>query len=169
MPNWVKNKVRFEDKRVIEECYTEENGEENFDFDKIIPMPKSMHLTSGGRETISIIYAISKMSSEKKEEVINKLKETETDFYGNYYNKLLKNIDNYKDTDFEKEDKELRAIIKGNKEERFENIDYKLLYTYCTSYYTNYKVYPFDNLTDDILYNHETIEQEYMEINQFRK
>ena len=97
MPNWVKNKVRFEDKRVIEECYTEENGEENFDFDKIIPMPKSMHLTSGGRETISIIYAISKMSSEKKEEVINKLKETETDFYGNYYNKLLKNIDNYKD------------------------------------------------------------------------
>lgn len=125
MPNWVKNKVRFEDKRVIEECYTEENGEENFDFDKIIPMPKSMHLTSGGRETISIIYAISKMSSEKKEEVINKFKETETDFYGNYYNKLLKNIDNYKDTDFEKEDEELRAIIKGNKEERFENIDYK--------------------------------------------
>ena len=56
MPNWVKNKVRFEDKRVIKECYTEENGEENFDFDKIIPMPKSMHLTSGGRETISIIY-----------------------------------------------------------------------------------------------------------------
>ena len=46
----------------------------------------------------------------------------------------------------------------------FENLDYKLLYTYCTSYYTNYKVYPFDNLTDEILYNHEAIEQEYMSI-----
>ena len=46
----------------------------------------------------------------------------------------------------------------------FENIDYDLLYTYCTSSYTNYKVYPFDSLTDDILYNHESIEQEYMSI-----
>lgn len=125
MPNWVKNKVRFDDKRVIEECYTEENGEENFDFNKIIPMPKSMHLTSGGKETTSIIYAISKMSGFKKEEVIKKLKETETDFYGNYYNKLLKNIENYKDEDFKKADKELKDIIKGNKDDMFENIDYK--------------------------------------------
>ena len=46
----------------------------------------------------------------------------------------------------------------------FENLDYKLLYTYSTSYNTNYKVYPFDNLTDDILYNHEAIEEEYMNI-----
>lgn len=46
----------------------------------------------------------------------------------------------------------------------FENLDYKLLYTYCTSNYKNYKVIPFDNLTDDILPNHESIEQEYMEI-----
>ena len=52
------------------------------------------------------------------------------------------------------------------KEEKvtFENLDYKLLYTYSTSYNTNYKVYPFDNLTDDILYNHESIETEYMNI-----
>ena len=46
----------------------------------------------------------------------------------------------------------------------FENLDYKLLYTYSTSSNTNYKVYPFDSLTDDILYNHESIEQEYMNI-----
>ena len=49
MPNWVKNKVRIEKKEVIKECYSQyENGYEDFDFDKIIPMPKSMHLTSGG-------------------------------------------------------------------------------------------------------------------------
>ena len=46
----------------------------------------------------------------------------------------------------------------------FENLDYKLLYTYCTSNYKNYKVYPFDNLTNEILNNHESIEQEYMKI-----
>lgn len=46
----------------------------------------------------------------------------------------------------------------------FENLDYKLLYTYCTSNYKNYKVIPFENLTDDILPNHEQIEQQYMEI-----
>ena len=46
----------------------------------------------------------------------------------------------------------------------FENVDYKLLYTYCTSGYRNYKVIPFENLTDDILYNHAGIEAEYMKI-----
>ena len=46
----------------------------------------------------------------------------------------------------------------------FENLDYKLLYTYCTSNYKNYKVIPFENLTDDILPNHEQLEKKYMEI-----
>ena len=46
----------------------------------------------------------------------------------------------------------------------FENLDYKLLYTYCTSNYKNYKVYPFENLTNEILNNYESIEQEYMKI-----
>lgn len=54
-------------------------------------------------------------------------------------------------------------VVKDN-DVTFENVDYKLLYTYCTANYKNYKVYPFDNLTDDILYNHEQIEQEYMNI-----
>lgn len=55
-------------------------------------------------------------------------------------------------------------IVVNDDKVTFENIDYKLLYTYSTSSYTNYKVIPFDNLTDDILPNHENIEQEYMGI-----
>ena len=55
-------------------------------------------------------------------------------------------------------------IVVSEEKVTFENLDYKLLYTYSTSYNTNYKVYPFDNLTDDILYNHESIEAEYMNI-----
>lgn len=54
-------------------------------------------------------------------------------------------------------------VVKDNKV-TFENIDYKLLYTYCTSNYKNYKVIPFENLTDNILPNHESIEKQYMSI-----
>ena len=58
-----------------------------------------------------------------------------------------------------------RARLQSDKDKvTFENLDYKLLYTYCTSNYKNYKVYPFDSLTNEILNNHESIEQEYMNI-----
>jgi len=46
----------------------------------------------------------------------------------------------------------------------FENLDYKLLYTYCTSGYTNYKVYPFEKLNNNILPNYKKLEEEYMNI-----
>jgi poly-gamma-glutamate synthesis protein (capsule biosynthesis protein) len=55
-------------------------------------------------------------------------------------------------------------IVVNEDKVTFENIDYKLLYTYCTSNYKNYKVIPFDNLNDDILPNYKDIEKEYMEI-----
>lgn len=45
----------------------------------------------------------------------------------------------------------------------FENLDYKLLYTYDNNY-KNYKVIPFENLTDEILKNYEKIEQDYINI-----
>ena len=55
-------------------------------------------------------------------------------------------------------------IVVSEDKVTFENIDYKLLYTYCENDIRNYKVIPFDNLTDHILPNHEGIEQEYMNI-----
>ena len=128
MPNWVKNKVRIEKKEVIKECYSQdENGYEDFDFDKIIPMPKSMHLTSGGMQDTSIHYALSKKDNEEKERIINKLKETKCDFYGNYYNKIFRyyNNENYTQDKFDKANKELKDIISGKKKQDFENIDYK--------------------------------------------
>lgn len=55
-------------------------------------------------------------------------------------------------------------IVVNDDKVTFENIDYKLLYTYSTRNYKNYKVIPFDNLTDDILNNYERINNEYMNI-----
>ena len=126
MPNWVKNKVHFKSDKVIKDIYeSDENGEnERFDFDKVIPMPKSLHLTSGGNQTISIAYALSKMSDEKRENIYEMLKKTKNDFYGNYLMKLVKD-NKYTDEDFKKENKELKDIISGKKKQDWENIDYK--------------------------------------------
>ena len=59
-------------------------------------------------------------------------------------------------------------IVKDNKV-TFNNIDYKLLYTYCTSNYKNYKVIPFDSLDDATLqkygnYTVQGLKDKYMEI-----
>ena len=55
-------------------------------------------------------------------------------------------------------------IVVNEDKVTFENIDYKLLYTYCTNNYTNFKVIPFENLNDNILYNYKEIEKDYMNI-----
>ena len=59
-------------------------------------------------------------------------------------------------------------IVKDNKV-KFENLDYKLLYTYCTSNYKNYKVIPFDSLDDATLqkygnYTVQGLKDKYMEV-----
>ncbi len=54
-------------------------------------------------------------------------------------------------------------VVKDSKV-TFENVDYKLLYTYCTANYRNYKVIPFSNLTEDILPNYKSLEQQYLDI-----
>ena len=46
----------------------------------------------------------------------------------------------------------------------FENLESQLLYTYYNSKNKNFKIYPFDKLTDSILKNHDKIEQEYLKI-----
>lgn len=48
MPNWVRNNVKFGTDKVIKECVIKnENGVEEFDFDKIIPMPKVLEEENG--------------------------------------------------------------------------------------------------------------------------
>lgn len=125
MPNWVRNKVYFKSEKVMQDCYNiDEEENETFDFNKVIPMPKSMHLTSGGNEKMSICYAYSKMSDEEKENLAKRLKETDNDYYGNYFNKLLDSC-NYTDEDYKKEDKELKKYISGKKVNEWDNVDYK--------------------------------------------
>lgn len=63
MPNWVINRVSFEgDQEKIDHLLesvksTDENGDDYvFDFNKIIPRPKSLDITSGGRVDVAMAY-----------------------------------------------------------------------------------------------------------------
>lgn len=63
MPNWVINRVSFEgDQEKIDHLIesvksTDEEGNEiAFDFNKIIPRPKSLDITSGGRVDMAMAY-----------------------------------------------------------------------------------------------------------------
>jgi hypothetical protein len=60
MPNWVKNIVEFETNslrmnQIIDTIKSEEDGDTNyFDFEKIIPMPESLKITSGSATDLGI-------------------------------------------------------------------------------------------------------------------
>lgn len=55
-------------------------------------------------------------------------------------------------------------IVVNKDKVTFENVDKNLLYTYSTTYDTNYKVYPFKNLNDNILKGYKDLETKYMKI-----
>ena len=69
MPNWVKNVVTVSEDTMnkIKEKYFV-NGE--LDFNKIIPMPKSLELVEGSITEQSIYYSILKKDEEKRKEII---------------------------------------------------------------------------------------------------
>lgn len=75
MPNWVKNKVYIENKNAIKENYVDNGEEELFDFNKIIPRPRSLDLPSGSFEESSIRYALYKMGEDKKKELLERFKD----------------------------------------------------------------------------------------------
>lgn len=93
MPNWVTNKVKFKGrgKEILDKVLTfDENGLEYFDFNKIIPMPKSLKLTSGSITNDAIQYAISCKSEEEKQKTIDLLKASKQDMlYKDYYTKIF--------------------------------------------------------------------------------
>ena len=66
MPNWVTNKVKFKSrgKEIIDKIIsTNEQEEEYLDFNKIIPRPKTLDITSGGNDRCAMQYALLKMNT----------------------------------------------------------------------------------------------------------
>ena len=98
MPNWVTNKVKFKSRgrEIIDKIISTDNDEEYVDFNKIIPRPKTLNITSGGNDRYAMQYALLKMNAPQFKQTIEKLKETSTSFYGNYFKKIYYNKKYYK-------------------------------------------------------------------------
>lgn len=90
MPNWVQNEIYLrgnkEDIKKVLELVKSDDSE--FDFNKLVPMPNTLNIPSGGHDDQSIQYAISKMSKEKQAETKLTLLKTECSYYGNYFKKI---------------------------------------------------------------------------------
>lgn len=133
MPNWVRNRVKIEgnfdlikERLCGEEHFDGEEVEYNeFDFNKIIPRPKTMDITSGGNDKIAMQYAISKKTPKERLELKKLLESKRTSFYGNYYEKIYGNKIDKKEMEKERDIFE-NQTLKG-KDIAFEKIDYKSL------------------------------------------
>lgn len=128
MPNWVVNKVKFSSrgKEIIDKITSTNNDEEYVDFNKIIPMPKTLNITSGGNDRDAIQYALLKMDKSQLKQTIEKLKETSTSFYGNYFKKIY-SCKKYTLEELEKVAKEFKEQLNSGKQDRFNEFDYKEL------------------------------------------
>lgn len=87
MPNWVKNVVKTSEEtmsKIKEKYFT--NG--NLDFNKIIPMPKSLELTSGSITEMAIFYAFTQKDEIGRKEIVELLKNKEEFMYGNLWEEI---------------------------------------------------------------------------------
>ena len=117
MPNWVQNEIYLngneEDIKKVLELVKSDDSE--FDFNKLVPMPNTLNIPSGGHDDQSIQYAISKMSKTKQTETKSILLKTECSYYGNYFKKVYGREFTIKELeDCAKEFAEKRAKVSTN-------------------------------------------------------
>ena len=93
MPNHVTNQIEFYgNQKNINKVFELIKGDNGYiDFNKIIPMPKTLNLTAGGYQNEAIIYALSKKPIAEKLKIESTLKNKKVDFYGN----LIYILNNY--------------------------------------------------------------------------
>lgn len=127
MPNWVQNDIYLygEEKDIKKVLELVKSEESEFDFNKIVPMPKTLNIPAGGCDDESIQYAISKMPKEKQAEIKLALVNAKCGFYGNYFKKIYRRI--FTTEELEKCSKQfVEERIKENKNS-FDNTDYNSL------------------------------------------
>ena len=123
MPNWVTNKVKFKNRggEIINKIIS---TNEQIDFNKIIPRPKTLDIPSGSSDIYAMQYALLKMNIPKLKETIEKLKTTSTSFYGNYFAKIYRNK-KYTLEELEKVAKEFKEQLENDKQDSSDEVNYK--------------------------------------------
>lgn len=124
MPNHVTNKIEFSGTQEnINKVLELIKGEEEIDFDKIIPMPKSLHLTSGGHQKEAMQYALSKKSYAEKAEIQVALTQKRCDFYGSYFKKAFAH--NFNAVELQECANNFEEKLKSGQRDAFDDIDYE--------------------------------------------
>lgn len=86
MPNWTYNRITCK-KKLADELLTKDNDRYILDFNKLIPMPKTLKLVAGSieKESVACYYhSLSKNDRKKLKDILTTKKDW---YYGNYYNK----------------------------------------------------------------------------------
>jgi len=134
MPNWVKNKVKFDKrfKEIVGSVINTGETENYLDFNKIKPMPESLNLIAGSNKDYAVLYAIMKMKGTSKfQDTIEKLKGmTECSYIvANYLIAFDKcnDIDTTTIETIEKEAEKFEKMLKSGERYPFDDVDYEKL------------------------------------------
>ena len=63
MPNHVMNIIKMKGITKLPLFSKDENGSRSFDFNKLVPMPESLSMTSGSSETLAITFALERIKN----------------------------------------------------------------------------------------------------------
>lgn len=117
MPNWTNNKIICK-KSIGDKLLTKVDDKYILDFNKLVPMPNTLHLVSGTLEenAIACYYLSSKKEEQKKIKEV--LKNKKLDFYSNYWSKYESKI-NYLSSNKKQLKKEKEIFLNNNYEDNY--------------------------------------------------
>lgn len=127
MPNHVANKIEFYgDQENINKVIKliDPESDEYIGFDKIIPMPKELNLTSGGYQNAAIQYALSKKTGNEMVKIQVQLSKRKCDFYGSYLGKAYAH-DKYTSEKLQELADEFEEKLKSDERDAFDYVDYE--------------------------------------------
>lgn len=92
MPNWTWNKIVCK-KQLLDKILDKTDNGYSFDFNKLIPMPKTLNLTSGSIEEEAVACYYLSLNKTDRTELYDELNNTSLDFYRNYWKKYKSTIE----------------------------------------------------------------------------
>ena len=153
MPNHVANKIEFYgDKENINKVLELIKGkEECIDFNKLVPMPPTMHLTAGGRQNQAIQYALLQKPYDERMKSQDSLNNCRCDFYGTYFKKFFSR--EFTNIELQECANEFEEKLKGEKKDILDDVDYeglgiKTFEDFGNAYINNVLKYGFDEWYD---------------------
>lgn len=94
MPNWTWNKITCK-KNIGDKILTKTEDGYSFNFNKLIPMPESLKMSAGSIEDKAVASYFLSLDELEKVKVKEQLLKSKLPFYGSYWNKYQRDINDY--------------------------------------------------------------------------